>query len=98
MATQEAINIQCIGYIDRIEKRIQELTGLDLTPMPRNHKDNDILRMQQLQNIASWLERIETSSNDNVLDSARQLVTSGKWSKDKMENILLGSDDGNPDS
>lgn len=93
MATKEAINIQCIEYIDHIEERIHELTGLDLTPMPRNHKDADILRMQQLQAIASWVDRIQPVE-DETLAQARKLVTSSQWSKSQIASLLIGDDDG----
>ncbi len=87
------------SYIDEIESRIHDLTGLDLTPMPRAHRDIDTLRMQQFKNIASWLGRIETSGNDdNVLNEARELVTSGTWSKPQIKAILLGSEDDSPDT
>ena len=98
MATQEAINIECIGYIEHIEQRIFELTGLDLTPMPRNHKDRDLLRRDQLRNIASWLDRIpdpQPQPESDTLARARALVQSGKWTKPELEALLGGGDDGN---
>ena len=99
MANKEETNKRCIEYIEQIEKRIHELTGQVFTPMPRNHKDNDILRMQQLHNIASWLDRIPDSQvdNDDVLDQARELVSSAQWSKPQLKTLLIGRDDGTPD-
>jgi hypothetical protein len=99
MAHPTAINIACIEACERIEARMYELTGLDLTPLPRNHRDNDILRKQQLETIADWLERVPEGDNggDNRLTKALALLDSGTWTKAEMEDALTGQDNGDTD-
>lgn len=94
MATKRAISIACIEACERIEKRIHELTGLTLTPLPRNHKDNDILRKQQLLTIADWIDRVpDTTVSNDVLEDAQALAKSGNWTKAEMTALLLGTVD-----
>ena len=101
MATLEALNIESEHHVARIEKRIKELTGLDLTPMPRTNKNRDILRRDQLGTIADWLERVPSGGDSSsALDKARALIASGKWTKPEMEAALSldeGGDDGDSD-
>ena len=101
MASPEAIAIQTEAFVERIEARIFELTGLDLTPMPRTNKDPNILRRDQLRNVANWLERVPVasqSSESDLLVEIRALVASGKWTKPQLEALLKGDDDGTDDS
>ncbi len=102
MASREALAIQTEALVNRIEARFKELTGLDFTPMPRTHKDKDILRREQLHNVANWLDRVPVASNESESDalaSVRALVASGKWTKPELEALLMkGDDNGDSDN
>lgn len=102
MATLESINKQALEHIERIETFFQQHVSPELTPLPRTHKNRDLLRLQQLSTIADWLDRVpvqgETAADDTRLADALALIESGSWTKADMESALLGGDDGDPDS
>lgn len=95
MASPLAIAIQCDTECARIEERIYALTGLDLTPLPRIHKDHELLRRDQLHTIADWLDRVPdnatldaTDQDNDLLAQVCELVASGKWTKPQLEALL----------
>lgn len=59
MATQEALAIACNRACVRIEEAVSALTGEGVKPLPRVHKDREILRKQQLEIIADLLESLQ---------------------------------------
>ena len=96
MASPTAIAIQCEESTNRIDARMKILIGEGLTPLPRTHRDREILRRDQLHTIADWLDRIPEAGDhepDDRLIRALDLVASGNWTKAQMEAILLGDDD-----
>lgn len=93
MASKEALSIQCDKSLIRIEERAKELVGEGLTPIPRTHRDREILRRDQLHTIADWWDRVKTTS-DPRLEAALALLESGNWTKSQMEAVLLGETDG----
>lgn len=93
MASREALAIQCDAACQRIETRMMDLVGEGLTPIPRTHRDREVLRRDQLNTIADWVDRIETDhvsiQPDPRLETALALLESGNWTKAQMEAALL---------
>lgn len=87
MATRKALAIKANAACDRIEAALAA-GGVDIT-LPRLHKDREMLRVQQLEQIAGAVEQL---GSDGTLDDARELV-SGSWTKDEMTALLLGNDE-----
>lgn len=89
MASKESIAIACDKACERIEEWVSVNVAEELTPLPRLNRDREILRKQQLETIADWLDRA-TVAQDDTLQQARDLITSGNWTKAQMEDILNG--------
>ena len=94
MASKEALAIMCDQACLRIEGRAKILVGEGLTPIPRTHRDREVLRKQQLETIADWWDRVKTETvsiqSDPRLDAALALLESGNWTKAEMESALRG--------
>lgn len=94
MASAKALAIACNAACERIEAWAQANVTEGLTPLPRLHRDREILRKLQLETIADWLDRAgENPAQDSTLLAARELVASGNWTKAELEALLLGDDD-----
>lgn len=91
MASPVAIAKACDRACARIEAWAADNVAEGLTPLPRLNRDMGILRKQQLETIADWLDRANPST-DSTLDEARKLVSSGNWTKAELEALLLGGD------
>lgn len=99
MASNEAVNKQCLAYIKDIESMFEQLTGEPNTGMRRQHRDPYLLRRDQLQFVRDWLSRVPKCEDvdatpDTRLQDAIALVESGNWTKSAMESVLLGDTDG----
>lgn len=92
MASKEAIAIKCNAAMERIEAWVKANVNEGLTPLPRLHRDREILRKLQLEGIADWLDRAQESV-DPRLEQAIALLDSGNWTKADMEAVLRGGAD-----
>lgn len=101
MATLEAINIQAEAQVKRIERLYREITGRDVTPMRRVHKDRDMLRLEQLTTIADWMEHMQPQSGeavqDDTLTQAQEAARNGATKADII-SILLRDDHDDTDN
>ncbi|MGB1288004.1 MAG: hypothetical protein ACPG7F_15815 [Aggregatilineales bacterium] len=91
MATKVATAIACDNAAQRIEGWAATHVTEGLTPLPRVHKDREILRKIQLETIADWLDRatVDRATPDSKLQDAIALLD-GNWTKSEMEEILRG--------
>ena len=91
MASKVAIAIACDNAAQRIESWAEQHVAGGLTPLPRVHKDREILRKTQLETVADWLDRATVSdvSDDPRLQDALALLD-GNWTKSEMEDLLRG--------
>lgn len=62
MATVEAMAIRANAALDRIEAALSAMKGEELEPMQRLFRDRELLRVQQLEQIANWIEEIATEA------------------------------------
>lgn len=93
MASPRALKIKREEALDRIEAWIRPRVdgGEKLTPLPRIHRDADMLHTQQITTIADWLERVEV---DATLQQARDLIATGRYTKAELEAVINGTDIG----
>lgn len=97
MASPKQIAIACEKACKRIDTWAKANVDNELTPLPRTHRKREMLRKQQLETIADWLERA-ASATDERLAMAQKLVKGGNWTKAQMEAILLGGNDASDSS
>lgn len=97
MASARMIAIKCNEACTRIEAWANQHVDSELTPLPRSNRDRELLRKQQLETIADWLERA-TPATDERLVMAQNLVKGGNWTKAQMKAILLGGNDASDSS
>jgi hypothetical protein len=57
MASPVSLAIACDEACERIEEWAAVHVAEGLTPLPRAHRDREILRKIQLETIADWLDR-----------------------------------------
>lgn len=97
MATLESMAIRSNAAINRIEQKLITEWGVKSAPLPRIHKDREMLRCNQLERIADMVESVERFQSENTdsrLQDAINLVQSGNWTKSQLETLLLGGNDG----
>ena len=92
MATLESLSKRSIQAIGTIESKLREL-GVEMTPLPRTHRDRDILRSLQLEAIANALSQIEPDNNQlkdktkaelQVIADEKNLAVQGTGAQDKI--------------
>lgn len=95
MTTREALAIKADAACKRIEEKIIEEWGVKSAPLPRSNRDNEELRVNQLERIADMVdavERFQSQRTDPRLSAAIELMQSGQWTKAEMETVLLGDE------
>lgn len=93
MASQVALAIACDKACERIEEWAARNVSKGLTPLPRLHRDRDILRKIQLETIADWLDRANGGQSDDM-QSVIAMVTSANWTKQELIDLVSGQADG----
>lgn len=69
MATQESMAIRCDSAITEIEAVFSELLGADVQTLPRTHRDREMLRVIQLEQIAKWAKELHEAEGFNDKDA-----------------------------
>lgn len=87
MATAVSLSIRSIQSIEIIESKLREM-GVEMAPIPRSHRDRDILRSLQLEAIASALSQLDCAS-DRLQD---QTKTELQAIADGYELVVSGTD------
>jgi hypothetical protein len=78
MATQESMAIRSNEALSEIEAIVSDLLGADVQPLARSHRDREMLKVIQLEEIAKWLGEIQAASQydaDKTIDFAKAPVT-----------------------
>ena len=62
MASNESMAIRVNEALDRLEQAVTSMKGEAVEPLPRLHRDREMLRVIQLEALANWLEELASTS------------------------------------
>lgn len=69
MASLESMAIRCDMALAEIENVLGDMLGADLEAVPRVHRDREMLRVIQLEQIAKWLKELQEAESVPVKDA-----------------------------